>query len=212
MQYRYQDKIYPVVIVKKNIKNTYIRVNEQLEIVFHTNLFCTNSKIEKILKENEKAIQKMIDRQEKKKLSSNEIRILGKKYDIIYCDNFQNVEITECKIFAKNIRHLNHYLTAEIISLFQEHLKINYDRFEEKIPFPKLRFRNMKTRWGVCNTKDNIITLNIQLYEYPVEELDYVIVHELAHLLEANHSASFWKIVEKYIPDYKQRRKKLKEE
>ena len=69
----------------------------------------------------------------------------------------------------------------------------------------------MKTRWGVCNTKNNNVTLNYELYKYDIGCLDYVIVHELSHFIEANHSKKFWMVVEKYYPNYKEMRKKLRE-
>ena len=69
----------------------------------------------------------------------------------------------------------------------------------------------MKTRWGVCNIRDNSVTLNSKLIEYDIEELDYVIIHELSHFIHFNHSKAFWNQVEKYTPNYKQIRKKLKD-
>ena len=69
----------------------------------------------------------------------------------------------------------------------------------------------MKTRWGVCNIRDNSVTLNTRLIEYDIEKLDYVIIHELSHFIHFNHSKSFWKQVEKYTPDYKQIRNELKD-
>ena len=82
--------------------------------------------------------------------------------------------------------------------------------FEESILLPNLKIRKMKTRWGVCNIKTNNITLNFYLSRYNIECLDYVIIHELAHLLEANHSKKFWNIVSKYCSNYKDIRKKLR--
>ena len=87
-----------------------------------------------------------------------------------------------------------------------------YNMYEENIPLPSLRIRKMTTRWGVCNIKTHIITLNYNLYKYNLECLDYVVVHELSHLIHPNHSASFWNIVEKYCPNYKLIRKTLKDE
>ena len=86
-----------------------------------------------------------------------------------------------------------------------------YDKFNESIPYFTLRFRNMKTRWGVCNRKSKTITLNTNLINYDLSCLDYVIVHEISHLVEFNHSSNFWKVVEKYYPDYKIIRKILKD-
>ena len=69
----------------------------------------------------------------------------------------------------------------------------------------------MTTRWGVCNTKTHQITLNLELMHYNIECLNYVIVHELSHLIEGNHSRVFWSIVEKYYPNYKSIRKKMRD-
>ena len=69
----------------------------------------------------------------------------------------------------------------------------------------------MKSRWGVCNVKEKIVTLNLELMKKKIECLDYVIVHELSHLVEANHSARFWKVVEANYPNYKEVRKQMKD-
>ena len=68
----------------------------------------------------------------------------------------------------------------------------------------------MRTRWGVCNVRKNIITLNTELLKKSIPLIDYVIIHEMAHFFEANHSKNFWKIVEAAIPDYKAKRKELR--
>ena len=97
-------------------------------------------------------------------------------------------------------------------TIFSERLKYNYDLFEENIPFPSLRIRKMKTRWGVCNVKTKTVTLNSLLLKYEIDKLDYVIIHELSHLIYANHSKDFWNLVSKYCPKYKEMRKALKEQ
>ena len=79
------------------------------------------------------------------------------------------------------------------------------------IPEFSLRIRSMKTRWGVCNRTNNIVTLNSELITRTREELDYVIVHELCHFYEGNHSHKFWEHVSRYIPNYKELRKTMKE-
>ena len=70
----------------------------------------------------------------------------------------------------------------------------------------------MKTRWGVCNVKTHKITLNLELIKKDIRCLDYVIIHELSHLLYANHSKEFWKCVEDNFKDYKKIRKELKDD
>ena len=69
-------------------------------------------------------------------------------------------------------------------------------------------FRNNKTRWGSCSHK-NRLSFNIQLLRLPIESIEYVVVHELAHIEHKNHSREFWNLVEKYLPDFKARQKGL---
>ena len=65
----------------------------------------------------------------------------------------------------------------------------------------------MKSRWGVCNTKTHVITLNLELITKDIHCLDYVIMHELSHLVEPNHSKRFWSVVEENCRNYKYYRK-----
>ena len=74
----------------------------------------------------------------------------------------------------------------------------------------RITIRNQKTRWGSCSSKGNV-NFNYLLYYLPEELLNYIVVHELAHRRHMNHSLQFWEEVEKYCPDYKNCRKKLKE-
>ena len=71
--------------------------------------------------------------------------------------------------------------------------------------------KNMKTRWGSCNIPEKRILLNLQLVKKPVECLEYVIVHELVHLLEKNHTNRFRALVEKNYPNWKEARQLLTE-
>lgn len=73
-----------------------------------------------------------------------------------------------------------------------------------------ITIKNIKSRWGSCSTKNNI-NLNLRLMMADKKVIDYVIMHELCHTIEMNHSQNFWKLVESIIPDYKQSERCLKE-
>lgn len=79
------------------------------------------------------------------------------------------------------------------------------------VSYNRVTIRCQKTRWGSCSAKGNI-NLNCLLMLVPVKVMDYVIVHELCHRLEMNHSEAFWREVKKYIPDYKEHVKWLRNE
>ena len=77
------------------------------------------------------------------------------------------------------------------------------------LQYNRIAIKNPKTRWGSCSTKRNL-NFNYKIIFLTDLQADYLIVHELAHLIEMNHSKEFWSIVERYIPQYKKQRKELR--
>ncbi|MFA5131039.1 MAG: M48 family metallopeptidase [Patescibacteria group bacterium] len=75
--------------------------------------------------------------------------------------------------------------------------------------YARLTIRNQKTRWGSCSKQGNL-SFNFRLFYLPARLRDYVIVHELCHLKEFNHSAEFWRLVAKTVPNFKNLRKELR--
>lgn len=100
-------------------------------------------------------------------------------------------------------------LKDKILEIMEYYLPM-YERKGVKPP-SKITFRTMTSRWGVCTPSKGKLTFNYNLFEAPEELIAYVVVHELAHFLEANHSPRFWAHVEDVMPDYKIRRKTLRE-
>ena len=87
-----------------------------------------------------------------------------------------------------------------------------YPVFEKRnVKFPQIKFRKMKSRWGSCNPGKGILTFNTQLMYAPPECIEYVVVHEFAHFFQPNHSALFYNEVAAVLPDWKDRRKKLRD-
>ncbi len=77
------------------------------------------------------------------------------------------------------------------------------------LKYGRITITGAKTRFGSCSSRGNI-SYSYRLILYPEEAIDYVVVHELAHLREMNHSRNFYAIIEKILPDYKRRKKLLK--
>ncbi len=73
-----------------------------------------------------------------------------------------------------------------------------------------ITIRQMKTRWGSCNARTRHININLALLEKDAECLEYVVVHEMTHILEASHSAVFWGYMDRLYPDWRRVRERLK--
>lgn len=210
LEIQIQDVRIPVEIVKKANKNIYLRFKENALVM--TVPFFTNRKdIEKTIVKNQKWILTHFLQNKKKEEKEKQFYYLGNPYDIIFYKEANKVFIKEGKIYVKDQKTFEKWLLEQTKQVFQERLLFQYQRFEEKIPYPDIRIRKMKTRWGVCNRKTKTVTLNSLLIHYKVEALDYVIIHELSHFIQFNHSKAFWEVVGKYDPKYKEKKKMLKE-
>ena len=97
----------------------------------------------------------------------------------------------------------------EVIKAFcQKH----YPYFEARgVAYPQIKFRKMVSQWGNCRSEKGVLTFNTQLMFAPPECVEYVVLHEFTHFLQANHSARFYEELAKTCPDWKERRNKMKE-
>ncbi len=95
----------------------------------------------------------------------------------------------------------------ELLRLLEHRIDV-YNR-HYGFDFNDIKIKRMKSRWGSCSTKKNL-NFNYRLIELPERLIDYVIVHELCHLKEFNHSKKFWNLVALMMPDWKSLRKELR--
>lgn len=149
-------------------------------------------------------------------VQKDEIIYLGKKYKMKFVkDTLQYTVLSEN--LMKITFHVNDRRTynRNILNWYREQTKI---LLESKVPFfgkklsisyGKVRIRNQKLRWGSCSKKGNL-NFNLLLSALPMNIIDYIIIHELFHLVEFNHSNHFWKLVENAFPSYKYCRAWLK--
>ncbi len=211
MKITIDDTTYPIEIVrKKSNKNTYFRVKEDGTLYVTTNFFVRDKEIEKMIQKNLKSIAVLYQKHFTKKANNEGFYYLGKRYEKVLVQG-TDIILGENKVFVGKDADFDRWYRKQAKVLFQEHFDDCYANFTRKIPYPKLRIRKMTTRWGVCNHRDIVVTLNLELMKRDISCLDYVIYHELSHLVEANHSERFWKIVEENYPNYKNVRKKMKD-
>ncbi len=211
MTYVLNNQEYEVVIEKKNNKNSYIRIKDDLKIYVSTSRYSTKKDIQRMLEENEKALEKMVAKKRMQLEKKENFFYLGNSYDIIEVSIMDGVEIENDKIYTPNKEALEKWKKTQIEEIFKQHYLEQWQKFEEADKIPQLKIRSMKTRWGVYNRKNHSVTLNSHLIEYSLEKLDYVIIHEFSHIVHFDHSKAFWQLVSKYCFNYKQIRKELKE-
>ena len=116
-------------------------------------------------------------------------------------------QYTEAQRLALEKRYRD--AAKEYIPMRVAYYALTYSHFISH-PYHTITIRDQKTRWGSCSSRGNL-SFNWRLMLAPPAVLDYVVVHELCHLEHMNHSKDFWQCVESILPDYKERRKWLKE-
>lgn len=184
-----------VKIIRSNRKTLAIQINPDLSVTVRAPMYAPQSDIERILREKESWIQKHIEKireqEAKRKKTQGEKGEYGESVESEY---LTNEEIK--KLADKALQHI-----PKRVSYFAKQIGVTYE---------KITIRNQKTRWGSCSSKGNL-NFNCLLMLTPPEVIDYVVVHELCHRKEMNHSEAFWAEVEKILPYYKEQVKWLKE-
>lgn len=210
MNIKINNKIYNVEIIYKNNKNMYLRIKDDLKIVVTAPLKISEKKIQKFVESNIDYISKVIIQKEevlaKKK---DKFQYLGKLYDICYINERKIFLGEEKALIGKNV-NIDNWYKKNAIEVFENYYNSCFQNFKEAKYKPILKIRKMKGKWGVCNITNKTITLNLELIKLNPKYLIYVIYHELCHLKHPNHSKDFWTLVEKYVPDYKQIKKEMK--
>ncbi|MEG1288077.1 MAG: SprT family zinc-dependent metalloprotease [Bacilli bacterium] len=210
MKYKFENGLsIEVELIRKNTKNIYFRVKEDLKLYVSVPIYVSQREIYRLMEKNSKDIIKMYEKMEDKVKDNDKYFYLGKKYFIVI-DDVENVTFNEKEVHVKSIDELNKFTNKEMLRIFNEEVELSKKCFA-RLPEFLLRTRKMSTRWGVCDVKKKIVTLNTELIKKDINIIDYVIIHELCHFYEANHSKAFWDLVSEAFPKYKEARKKLKE-
>ena len=202
-------------ITKKKIKNFILRIYPDSSIAVSAPLHASDREIENFVLSKKAWIEKTLEKV--KKLKDDSIKILGKNVEkkVIQSD-LERISLTDRNIFiySKNI---------EEIKIEKKFLEWKYNKLKEIIEeaiekYTKLlnteinyyKIKKLSSAWGIYHRRENYISFNIDLIEKDIESIDYVVLHEICHIFYMDHQKKFWTLVEKYMPDYKIRRKKLK--
>lgn len=156
---------------------------------------------------------------QKRQFVSGETHLyLGRQYKMEICkDNFNEIKLYRGKmiITTKKInpeyleKKLNEWYKEKAIILFEELVIKALERFTKyNLEKPEIEIRQMEKRWGSC-TKSGKVILNTELVKAPKASIEYVVIHELCHLIHHNHNKAFYELQERIIPDWKKWKERL---
>lgn len=210
-----------ILIRRKPIKNLYLRIEQEtLQVVISAPLRMSAADIERFVLSKANWLQQKLAFLAKRRLvfaaqeaAGESLWLWGKKYAVRFIHGRERTVIAENEvIFSGSIEKFTKYVDK----LYREQLTQQVEKFAAfwqkrlQLTADGWRIRKMKTRWGTCNTFSRMITINYNLVRLPVECLEYIIVHELAHLYEPSHSSRFKNFLTQNLPDWKQRESLLK--
>lgn len=146
-------------------------------------------------------------------IAQNSILFFGKSYKITK-SNIKTISFddnTKCCLIPLQINDVSVYIKKIYKKMAIKYLHSRVEHFINIMHNKpdKLRLTNAQTCWGSCNS-NKVVSLNWRLLMVALDEIDYVVVHELSHLTQMNHSKLFWAIVAQYIQNYKYIKTKLK--
>ena len=210
-------------VVKKDIKNIHlsvlpplgkVRVSAPSKMNLDTIRVFTISKLRWIRKQQQQFAEQK--REKPRKYISGESHYLkGKRYllKVIERKGKQEVKLSHNRI-ELYVRHNSNFESRAIVmekwyrSILAEYINVFVEKWEKKIGVncSETKIRKMRTLWGSCNNIKKTITLNLELSKKPLECLEYIIVHELIHLIERSHNHKFVALMDKHMSDWRSRR------
>lgn len=208
---------------RRGMKHIYLRVEKNADIVVSAPPRTPNYIIRKLVYDN---MDELVKRR-KNLLSSTSINreyktgekyfIFGQEYELIVEERLKNKVLfdkNKINIYVKDEnQNREKIFNSAIRKLLLEKCKLFVEKYEPimNVKVKELRIKKMKTRWGTCNLEAQRIWINQELIKYPIECLEHIIVHEMTHLLEINHTPRFYNLLETFYPIYKENDKVIKE-
>ncbi len=174
-------------IIRSGRRTVALEIKSGGDLIVRAPYFMSKSQIDKFVTSKEKWILKVLER---RKLAKMEAK------------NLEAITVKELKTLAAEAAGV----LPKKVAYYTEKVEIAAGK---SIETGRIAIKAQKTLWGSCSAKGNL-NFNCLLMKCPEAVLDYVVVHELCHRVEMNHSQDFWKLVEKVCPNYKAERKWLK--
>ena len=213
----------PHKIIRSKRKTIALQINENAELIVRAPYHASQRLIGKFIDEKQewilnaqnKAASKLEEINQNREFKDGKrVMYLGLEYEIRLNGRINNIELDGkfMEFPFKKLECADSYLEGWYKKRAKEIIAPQTEKHAKAhdLTFAKIGITSAKRRWGSCNNKGSI-NFSYRLVMTPPEVIDYVIVHELMHLKEMNHSAKFWAHVEQIIPEYKKHRKWLRD-
>ena len=219
-------------LIRKNVKNINLRVKPDGQIIVSAGKRVPAEYVDSVIREKQQFLSRALGKfEERKEIENKKIRryvtgeefwLLGRQVRLqVGQADRERASLQEDVLFLY-VKDTSDFRRKERLYLgwrqqfcrevFQQVLEKVYLKFQKyQVPCPRVRVRSMTSRWGSCQPEQGKITLNSRLIGAPLEDIEYVAVHEFAHFIHPNHSKAFWNLVAEFVPDWKLRRKELNE-
>jgi len=210
---------------RKNVKNINLRIRYNCSVYVSANNLVTVSMIEEFLQKKAVFILSSLDKYTNiAKYNDNKhcyitgesLRYLGKDLRLVVTNGKNNISsdglyltlsVTNVNDMKLKKKLVDKWYDEQCIKIFTEIIANTFRIFQKyNIEMPKLSLRDMTSRWGSCQPKKGVITLNKRLIETPRNAFEYVVMHEFIHFLHPGHSNKFYEMLSTLMPDWKTRK------
>lgn len=217
-------------VLKRNAKkNINITVKDDSTVMVSAPKRVSIAEINKVIEDRREWIEKARKKQSVKKIIHTDMNIcdgcsiyfLGELMEVnIIPSKTTGIFIEDSKIiFEVKEKYIDNqsYINTHFYSALKEKLALILTEYMNmylkvmNLNINTMKLRTMRSRFGTCMPTKKEILFNTYLIHYPLESIEYVVLHEVSHLIHANHSAKFYNVIAKYMPDWKVRKNKLKE-
>lgn len=217
------DDLVVMIKYRKNMKNIYLKVEKNADVVVSAPPRTPNYLIKKLIRDNIDEINLRRNNiltngyTVKQYVTGEKHIIFGKEFVLeVRLGNKNVVKLSDDKIILviKDKDQDREQIVTSYLRKVLYNKALEFSNKYEKIMgvhAEQLRIKKMKTRWGTCNIEAKRIWINYELIKYPIECLEHIVVHELTHLLETNHTPRFYALLGKYYPNFRENDKSIKE-
>ncbi|MGM0440600.1 MAG: M48 family metallopeptidase [Chlamydiota bacterium] len=219
--------VYSCLVTHKKIKNLYLRINQShgtisLSVPWNYD----RRRVEEFAYSKKAWIKKQLETSSQrsstayKYISGEEHSFLGKKYplEVITYDGAPRINFDKSSLKMYIFQEASATIRQKVIETWYRrqleelaHPLIKHYQQLMRVKVKNFKIKKMRSRWGSCNVNTKNISLNLELARLPLKCLEYVVIHELAHLLEPSHNQIFWTTVSRFMPEYHLWRKALKQ-